>query len=239
MTYAGLKSMIYAGLTADDPRVKAAYDYITKHYTLDENPGLGQQGLYYYYQTFAKALAAARQADPRRRRGQGRTTGGPSWSPPWPSARTPTGAGSTRPTASWKATRTSSPPTACSPWPTPGPRGKADSLPDILTRASSGGPDDVSVRAAKPQGGWVSDGPAEPQSRDRRLSSPRDPDAHHGWLGRTLLVPGAKRQEARDRCMSTGSDPSRPTTACGCAARTSKLSGPPRRLRMTGFGGDA
>lgn len=57
MTYAGLKSMIYAGLTPDDPRVKAAYDYIVKHYTLDENPGLGQRGLYYYYQTFAKAMA--------------------------------------------------------------------------------------------------------------------------------------------------------------------------------------
>ncbi len=56
MTYAGLKSMIYAGLTHDDPRVKAAYDYITKHYTLNENPGLGQRGLYYYYQTFAKAM---------------------------------------------------------------------------------------------------------------------------------------------------------------------------------------
>lgn len=57
MTYAGLKSMIYAGLTMDDPRVKAAYDYITRHYTLDENPGLGQVGLYYYYHTFSKALA--------------------------------------------------------------------------------------------------------------------------------------------------------------------------------------
>jgi squalene-hopene/tetraprenyl-beta-curcumene cyclase len=57
MTYAGLKSMIHAGLTRDDPRVKAAYDYITKHYSLDENPGLGQVGLYYYYQTFAKAMA--------------------------------------------------------------------------------------------------------------------------------------------------------------------------------------
>lgn len=56
MTYAGLKSMICAGLTHDDPRVKAAYDYITKHYSLDENPGLGQRGLYYYYQTFAKAM---------------------------------------------------------------------------------------------------------------------------------------------------------------------------------------
>ena len=57
MTYAGLKSMIYAGLTPDDPRVKAALAYITKHYSVDENPGLGQRGLYYYYQTFAKALA--------------------------------------------------------------------------------------------------------------------------------------------------------------------------------------
>jgi squalene-hopene/tetraprenyl-beta-curcumene cyclase len=57
MTYAGLKSMIYAGLTQDDPRVKAAIDYIKKNYTLDENPGQGQRGLYYYYQTFAKAMA--------------------------------------------------------------------------------------------------------------------------------------------------------------------------------------
>src|SRR3954454_44895 len=57
MTYAGLKSMIYAGLTRDDPRVKAALRYIRSHYTLDENPGMGQAGLYYYYQTFAKALA--------------------------------------------------------------------------------------------------------------------------------------------------------------------------------------
>ena len=57
MTYAGLKSMIYAGLTPDDPRVKAASAYIGAHYSLDENPGLGQSGLYYYYQTFAKALA--------------------------------------------------------------------------------------------------------------------------------------------------------------------------------------
>jgi squalene-hopene/tetraprenyl-beta-curcumene cyclase len=57
MTYAGLKSMIYAGLTENDPRVKAALTYIKAHYTLEENPGLGQAGLYYYYQVFAKALA--------------------------------------------------------------------------------------------------------------------------------------------------------------------------------------
>jgi squalene-hopene/tetraprenyl-beta-curcumene cyclase len=57
MTYAGLKSMIYAGLSREDPRVKAALAYITQHYSLDENPGLGQQGLYYYYHTFAKTMA--------------------------------------------------------------------------------------------------------------------------------------------------------------------------------------
>ena len=58
MTYAGLKSMIYAGLKADDPRVKAAVSWIEQHYTLNENPGMGAAGLYYYYQTFAKSLAA-------------------------------------------------------------------------------------------------------------------------------------------------------------------------------------
>lgn len=57
MTYAGLKSMIYAGLDRNDPRVKAAMTYIKNHYSLDENPGLGQQGLYYYYHTFAKTMA--------------------------------------------------------------------------------------------------------------------------------------------------------------------------------------
>jgi squalene-hopene/tetraprenyl-beta-curcumene cyclase len=58
MTYAGLKSMIYAGVKKDDPRVKAAYEWLQKHYTLDENPGMGSNGLYYYYHTFAKALDA-------------------------------------------------------------------------------------------------------------------------------------------------------------------------------------
>ena len=61
MTYAGLKSMIYAGLGPDDPRVKAAMDYIKKHYSLDENPGLGKQGLFYYYHTFAKTMATLGQ----------------------------------------------------------------------------------------------------------------------------------------------------------------------------------
>ena len=59
MTYAGLKSFVYAGLSKDDPRVKAAMTWITKHYDLNQNPGMGQSGLYYYYQVFAKSLKAA------------------------------------------------------------------------------------------------------------------------------------------------------------------------------------
>jgi len=65
MTYAGLKSMIYAGLTHDDPRVKAAWGWIQRNFTVDENPGLAETGpenakggLYYYYYTMAKALSA-------------------------------------------------------------------------------------------------------------------------------------------------------------------------------------
>jgi squalene-hopene/tetraprenyl-beta-curcumene cyclase len=58
MTYAGLKSFLYAGVSKDDPRVKGAVNWIRAHYTLEESPGQGQRGLYYYYHTFAKAMAA-------------------------------------------------------------------------------------------------------------------------------------------------------------------------------------
>jgi squalene-hopene/tetraprenyl-beta-curcumene cyclase len=61
MTYAGMKSMIYCGVSKDDERVKKAYQWIQKHYTVDENPGMpkgqGHRGLYYYYHTMAKCLA--------------------------------------------------------------------------------------------------------------------------------------------------------------------------------------
>src|SRR5207248_3329945 len=65
MTYAGLKSMIYAGLSKDDPRVKSAVDWIQHHWTLDENPGMrdadathATHGLYYYFYVYAHALHA-------------------------------------------------------------------------------------------------------------------------------------------------------------------------------------
>lgn len=56
MTYIGLKSMIYARLERDDPRVKAAYDWIKGNYSIESTPKMGNQGLFYYYQTMAKAL---------------------------------------------------------------------------------------------------------------------------------------------------------------------------------------
>ncbi len=62
MTYAGFKSMLYADLSSKDERVRAAWDWIRSHYTLDENPNMpgaqSKQGLFYYYQVFARALQA-------------------------------------------------------------------------------------------------------------------------------------------------------------------------------------
>ncbi len=60
MTYAGLKSMIYCGLTKKDPRVQAAIKWIRHHWTLSSNPGTGgsKMGLYYYYLMFSRAMHA-------------------------------------------------------------------------------------------------------------------------------------------------------------------------------------
>ncbi|MCY2988084.1 MAG: terpene cyclase/mutase family protein [Planctomycetota bacterium] len=56
MSYSGVKSLVYAGLTKDDPRVKAAVGWIRKHYDVKSHPGMGDAGLYYYYHSFAKTL---------------------------------------------------------------------------------------------------------------------------------------------------------------------------------------
>jgi len=58
MSYAGLLSFSYCDVPKNDPRVKAALDWLRAHYTVDENPGMGTQGLYYYYMVMAKALSA-------------------------------------------------------------------------------------------------------------------------------------------------------------------------------------
>ncbi len=59
MSYAGLLSFIYADVKKDDPRVKATVEWLNKHYTLDENPGLEKSGYYYYLHLMAKGLTAA------------------------------------------------------------------------------------------------------------------------------------------------------------------------------------
>ncbi|MEO1128648.1 MAG: prenyltransferase/squalene oxidase repeat-containing protein [Planctomycetota bacterium] len=58
MTYAGFKTYIYADLDRDDLRVRAARAWIGRNYTLQENPGLGMSGMYYYLVTFSRALDA-------------------------------------------------------------------------------------------------------------------------------------------------------------------------------------
>ena len=57
ISYAGLLSYIYADMKHDDPRVLAVFNWLKQNYTLNENPGMGPQGLYYYYHTMAKALS--------------------------------------------------------------------------------------------------------------------------------------------------------------------------------------
>jgi squalene-hopene/tetraprenyl-beta-curcumene cyclase len=60
MTYAGVKSLIYAGVAKDDPRVKAALGWLRKNYTVEANAGMPEplkaRGLYYYYHTMSKTL---------------------------------------------------------------------------------------------------------------------------------------------------------------------------------------
>jgi len=56
MSYAGLLSFIYAEMSSDDSRVVAVRDWLSQNFTVEENPGMGMQGLYYYYHTMAKAL---------------------------------------------------------------------------------------------------------------------------------------------------------------------------------------
>jgi squalene-hopene/tetraprenyl-beta-curcumene cyclase len=57
MTYAGIKSYIYANLKKDDPRVQSAYNWIRENYDMAQNPGMGLQGLFYYYHIVGKTLS--------------------------------------------------------------------------------------------------------------------------------------------------------------------------------------
>jgi squalene-hopene/tetraprenyl-beta-curcumene cyclase len=63
MTYAGILSLIYANIDRSDSRVKSALDWAGKHWTLDENPGMGKEGQYYFYSILAKALSVSGRSE--------------------------------------------------------------------------------------------------------------------------------------------------------------------------------
>jgi squalene-hopene/tetraprenyl-beta-curcumene cyclase len=70
ISYAGLLSYIYANLQRDDPRVAAVFDWLRQNYTLEENPAMGPQGLFYYFHTMSKALTLYGVDDLQLRNGQ-------------------------------------------------------------------------------------------------------------------------------------------------------------------------
>lgn len=59
MSYGAVLSMCSANLTKGDPRVRLSLEYCSKYWNVNENPGMGSQGLYYYYDILARALSAA------------------------------------------------------------------------------------------------------------------------------------------------------------------------------------
>ena len=59
MTYAAVLSMCSAKLDRGDPRVRQSLEYLNKYWSVEENPGMGNQGLYYFYDIMARALSAA------------------------------------------------------------------------------------------------------------------------------------------------------------------------------------
>jgi squalene-hopene/tetraprenyl-beta-curcumene cyclase len=61
MTYAGVKSLLYCGVSRDDERMVKAIGWLKKHYSVSANPGMPKArahwGLYYYYMTMARCLS--------------------------------------------------------------------------------------------------------------------------------------------------------------------------------------
>lgn len=56
MTYGAMKTMIYADLDRDDPRVKSMLNWVRHHFTFEENPGRGMNSYYYYMITSSRAF---------------------------------------------------------------------------------------------------------------------------------------------------------------------------------------
>ena len=61
MTYAGIKSFLFLDVDKNDPRVRAAVKWATENYTVEENPGMGASGYFYYLDVFAKTWSMMRR----------------------------------------------------------------------------------------------------------------------------------------------------------------------------------
>ncbi|MGN0843849.1 MAG: hypothetical protein ACI4QT_01360 [Kiritimatiellia bacterium] len=59
ITYAGLLALVYCKLDRTDSRVRSALDWASKHWTLEENPGVGDQGLYFFYDVIGRSLSVS------------------------------------------------------------------------------------------------------------------------------------------------------------------------------------
>lgn len=57
ISYAGLLSFIYAEMDPEDERIQAVLKWLQSNFTLEENPGMEAEGLFYYYHTMSKALS--------------------------------------------------------------------------------------------------------------------------------------------------------------------------------------
>jgi squalene-hopene/tetraprenyl-beta-curcumene cyclase len=59
MTYSGMLALIYSHVSRDDYRVRSAFDWAAANWSIDENPGMGQQGLYFFYEILSRSLSAS------------------------------------------------------------------------------------------------------------------------------------------------------------------------------------
>ena len=56
MTYVGMLALMYADVSRDDVRIVSAMDWAAKNWTLEENPGMGSQGQFFFYNIISKCM---------------------------------------------------------------------------------------------------------------------------------------------------------------------------------------
>ena len=59
VSYDGMMRLLYDDVRRNDPRVDAMLDWAERGWSLEENPGKGNAGLYYFWHAMSKCLAAS------------------------------------------------------------------------------------------------------------------------------------------------------------------------------------